>query len=88
MERNDTDMRVKATVRIEKTSDGGFKAHRYQPAQGRVYIDVSFDGCRLQSQVVFSGDYDIAQGIYDGRYRLTPESDLLDAETGEKIKWH
>jgi hypothetical protein len=74
----DPDARIKSTVRLEKRG----------PSTGRVWIDTAFDGCKLQSLVVFSGDYTIAQGIFDGRYRLTPESYLVDAATGEKIKWH
>lgn len=74
----DPDTRIKATVRLEITSG----------RCGCVWIDTTFDGCKLQSYVVFSGDYTIAQGIFDGRYRLTPESDLVDTATGDKVKWH
>lgn len=53
--------RVKSAVRL----DGN-----------RVWIDTTFDDCRLQSLLVYSGDLETAKAIYQGRLRITAESTL------------
>lgn len=75
------DNRVKATVRLETklTPEGAW----LKPS-GRVWIDTTFDDCNLQSLLVYSGDLETAESIYQGRLRLTADSRLVDSETGDE----
>lgn len=71
------DNRVKATVRLEVTEPYKGRWPDFdRPASGKVWIDTTFDDCKLQSVLVYSGDLETAQAIYNGRLRLTVNNTL------------
>lgn len=78
------DNRVKATVWLEVSEPYKGRWPDFdRPASGKVWIDTTFDDCKLQSVLIYSGDLRSAQSIYDGRLRLTADSRLVASDSGE-----
>lgn len=78
------DNRVKATVRLEVSEPYKGRWPDFdRPASGKVWIDTTFDDCKLQSVLIYSGNLESAQAIYNGRLRLTADSRLVDSESGD-----
>jgi hypothetical protein len=76
--------RIKTTLRLKKTADPTTHNYRFIPAQGRVYVDVTIDKCQLAEYVIFSGNLNTAEDLYDGFLTLTADSRLVEADGTER----